>query len=175
MKTNLNRAGFLTLILVLSFFSTPALAQGGMKIGVVDIDAVFVTCNMGKALFAQLEDFQKAAEAEAKPKIDQIIALEKEMTEKRATLSQEKLSGMNRQIQDLKIELKRLQDDKTKEFETKKNLGFKEIEKKLKPVMEAIRDQDGYDMIFHKPGVVLIEKESYNITKLVIDRLNAAK
>lgn len=174
MKTNLNRYGLLTAVLVLVFAGTPLLAQGSLKIGVVDMELVLVECNMGKALQGQLEDFQKTVVSEGKPLADKITSLQTELRDKGATLSQAKVNELQRQIEDQKINIQRFQADKQKEFESKKQEGLSNIEKKLKPVMEALRDKDGFDMILHKPGVVIIAKETYNITKLVIDRMNSA-
>ena len=174
MRTNRNRYGAFILLLALVVASAPVLAQGSLKIGVVDMETVLLECNMGKALQADLENYQKTVENEGKPMADKMRSLQQELQDKGATLSQAKISDLRRQIEDQKILLQRFQSDKQQEFEAKKSKGLLEIEKKLKPVMESIRDSDGFDMIFHKPGVVIIAKESYNITKLVIDRLNAA-
>jgi len=174
MRTNLNRYGAFFLLLALVVASAPVLAQGSLKIGVVDMETVLLECNMGKALQADLESFQKTVETEGKPLADQMRNLQQELQDKGATLSQAKISELRRQIEDQKIRIQRFQSDKQQEFEGKKSKGLLEIEKKLKPVMESIRDNDGFDMIFHKPGVVIIAKETFNITKLVIDRLNAA-
>lgn len=174
MKTNLNRHGMKTLFLALVFAATPLLAQGNLKVGVVDMELVLIECDMGKALQGQLEDYQKTVEQEGKPLAEAMQALQTELRDKAATLSQAKVSELRRRIEDQKIRIQRFQSDKQEEFERKKQEGLMNIEKKLKPVMESIRDKDGFDMIFHKPGVVVIAKETFNITKLVIDRMNAA-
>ena len=175
MKTNLNRFGLFAILLVVGFASTPVLAQASLKIGVVDMEQVLLSCNMGKELQTQLEAFQKEVEAQGIPMAEKIQAMQKDLNEKAASLSQAKISDMRRQIEDQKISIQRFQTDKQEEFERRKNTGLQEIEKKLKPVMESLREKDGFDMILHKPGVVIIAKEQFNITQLVIDRMNAAK
>ena len=52
---------------------------------------------------------------------------------------------------------------------------MRDIEIKLQPVFEKIRDDMGYDLILNNvPGVVVMSNARIDITELVVERLNSA-
>lgn len=154
----------------------PVAAQQNVpiNIAVVDLDFVVAQSPAGQALQKQLEDFQKSAKAEVEGKQQAAVDLRNRMREGVNSLSEEKLSEMQKQYEDIMIDIRRLGDDKQREGQKMQDEGLKAIEKELEPVFEKIRDENGYDLILNRvPGVVVMAGERVDITKKVIEALNA--
>ena len=156
-------------------FALPAAAQDGpIKIAVVDLEAVVALSPGGKALGKELEEFESSVKSQVEQMRQQGQALNQRMQEGRNSLSEDKLAEMQKEIEDLNISIRRLVDDKQREGQKKQQEGLKRIEKQLEPVFNAIRDEEGYDLILNRvPGVVVMAGERVDITQKVIERLEA--
>ena len=89
-------------------------------------------------------------------------------------LTQEKVAELQKDYEDQQIAIRRLQESKQREAQKLQNEGLAEIEKQLKPVIEAVRVEGGYDLILNNaPGVIVLVGPRIDITKTVIDKLNA--
>lgn len=151
-----------------------ALAQD-IKIGVVNIEGVIALSDMGKALQAKMETFMKEAEAEIQPQVEMAREMQKQLQQNAATLSATKTAEMRRKLEDASVNIKRLQNDKQQDMERMRNEGLAEIERALQPVFKKLREEDGYDLILETgSGAVLTASEKVDISKMVLERFNAA-
>ena len=158
--------------------SLPAVAQQAtsINIAVVDLDFVVSQSPAGQALGKRLEDFQKQAKGELETKQGAAVELRNRIRDGVNSLSEEKLTELQKQYEDIMIEIKRFGDDKQRQGQKMQEEGLREIEKQLEPVFEKIRDDNGYDLILNRvPGVVVMAGERVDITKKVIEALNAGK
>lgn len=155
--------------------AVPATAQEtSIKIAVVDLEAVVALSPGGKALGKELEAFEAQVKAEVEKMREDGRALTQRIQEGRNSLSEDKLAEMQKQLEDLSIAQRRLLDDKQREGQKKQQEGLKKIEKQLEPVFNAIRDEEGYDLILNRvPGVVVMAGERVDITQKVIERLES--
>lgn len=161
-------------VVALAALTVPASAQQAVNIAVVDLDFVVAQSPAGKALGQKLEAFQKQAQSEAEAKQKAAVDLRKRMAEGVNSLSEEKLAELQKQYEDIMIDIRRFRDDKQREGQKMQDEGLKEIEKQLEPVFEKVRDENGYDLILNRvPGVVVMAGERVDITKKVIEALNA--
>lgn len=161
--------------LALGLAASAASAQD-IKIAVVDLEAVVAQSAKGRALQTQLEAFQQQVQVEADTLAADARDLRKRMAEGANTLTDEKLSDLNKQYEDKTIEMRRLRDDKQREGQKIQAEGLREIEQQLEPVFKAVRDEGGYDLILNNaPGIVVMSSERVDITDLVVQRLNAAQ
>ena len=163
--------------LAVTLLAMPAGAQQRpINIAVVDLDFVVAQSPAGQALGKQLEDFQKKAKAEVEAKQATAVDLRNRMRDGVNSLSEEKLAEMQKQLEDVMIEIRRFGDDKQREGQKMQDEGLRAIEKQLEPVFEKIRDENGYDLILNRvPGVVVMAGERVDITKKVIEALNAGQ
>lgn len=166
-------------IAVVSIFvslSSPMLGQDApMKIAVVDLELIVASSQSGKDLQQSLEDFQAAIQTEGIALADVAQALRKRIADGANTLSEEKLTDLQKEYEDATIMIRRFQDDKNREGQKMQAEGLRVIESKLQPVFEALREENGYDIILNNvPGVVVMSSKRVDITKMVIARLNAA-
>lgn len=164
-------AAFLTV-----FVSGAAIAQEtAIKIAVVDLERVVALSDSGKALQAQLEAFQNNVQTEGEQKTAAMTALRERIASGANSFSDEKLAEMQKEFEDLTIDMRRFRDDKQREGQKIQSEGLKAIEVLLEPIFKQIRDEGGYDLILnYAPGIVVMASERVDITQTVIDRVNAA-
>lgn len=171
------RAGLLIAgaAVLISGLALPAAAQEKhVNIVVVDLETVVGQSASGKELQERLAKFQLEVKAEGEAKAEAARALRQRITEGVNSLSEEKLNQLQKDYEDVTIDIRRFQDDKQREGQKMQAEGLREIEKQLQPVFEKIRDEGGYDLIINNvAGVVVMANERVDITKLVIDRLNS--
>ncbi len=143
-------------------------------IGVLNLDQVIANAPAGKALGSRLEEFQQQAQRELEVLAGKAQEIRKQLTEGAGTLTQDQTSELQKAFEDQQIAVRRLEGDKQREAQKIRNEGLAEIEKQLRPVIESVRTEGGYDLILNnQPGVVVLVGPRINITKAVIDKLNA--
>ncbi len=170
------RVAFICLALVA--LTLPAAAQQNqpINIAVVDLDFVVAQSPAGQALGKKLEEFKKTAQAEVEGKQKQAADLRNRIRDGVNSLSEDKLAELQKQLEDVAIEIRRFGDDKQREGQKMQDEGLRQIEKQLEPVFAKIRDDNGYDLILNRvPGVVVMAGERVDITKKVIEALQAGQ
>lgn len=146
-----------------------------IRIAVVDLEAVFVQSNSGQALQAKLKKFQEEVQVEDERMSQEAQDVRRRAVEGGQSLTVEKLTELQKEFEDKTIAIRRFRDDKKREAEKMKNEGLRDIEQQLEPVFKAIRDERGYDLILNNvPGIVVMANENVDITKDIVDRLNAS-
>lgn len=146
-----------------------------VKIGVVNLDYIVANSSEGKQLQARLQQFQQTIQAEAAQKNEAARAIRQQIAEGANSLSEDRLSELQKQYEDAQIAIKRYQDDKQREGRKIQEEGLRAIEKQLEPVFRAVRDEEGFDIILNNvPGTVVMVSERVDVTQKVIDRLDAA-
>ena len=151
----------------------PAALAAQQKIGVIDVASILRDSEPGKQAIAQLEQAGKAKEDELLAKKQAFDDLQKRYQETRLTLSDDKVAEMQKQIEDMTIELRRAQDDAQREFQKLQGEAFGKIETDVLPIINAIGKEMGFSLLFNKfeSGLVYAD-EATDITQLVIQRFN---
>jgi len=164
------------ILLVVSFTLTPGFAQEApLKIAVVDVEIVVAESPQGKALQARLEQFQTQVQGELQRMQNDAQAVQQRITDGANSLSEDRLSELNKELEDATIAMRRYRDDKQREGTKLQEEGLLGIEQVLQPVFAQVRDEMGFDLILNRvPGVVLMVSERVDVTPLMIQRLNAA-
>jgi Skp family chaperone for outer membrane proteins len=143
-------------------------------VAVINLNQVVANSPGGKALSSRLEEFQQQAQRELGVLAGKAQDVRKQVAEGANTLTQEKVAELQKDYEDQQIAIRRLQESKQREAQKLQNEGLAEIEKQLKPVIEAVRVEGGYDLILNNaPGVIVLVGPRIDITKTVIDKLNA--
>lgn len=162
-------------ILVQGGFQAAIAQEANIKIAVVDLERVFVLSNSGKELQGKLEEFQKSVQAQGEAMTEKANATRQRIAEGGQSLTEEKLTELQKQYEDEAIAIRRFRDDKQREAEKMKNEGLRVIEQQLEPIFKAIRDENGYDLILNNvPGIVVMANEKVDITNAIVERLNAS-
>ncbi len=149
--------------------------EAPLKIAVVDLEYIVANSPAGKALSSRLQAFTDEVQAEVKSKRDAANQIGEQIRQGANTLSDERLTKLQQDLEDAQIAIKRYQDDKQREGQKMQADGLREIEEQLKPVFEEITAERGYDLILNNvPGVIVMAGPRADITQAVIDKLSAA-
>jgi outer membrane protein len=148
---------------------------GALKIAVIDTERVLLASETGKKSLADLKKLQEAKENEIKGRQQEIKDLQTKLQDGRMSLAQDKLSDMEKQLEDKVIALRRLQDDATRELNKKRDEVLAQIDQKVMPVINQVGKELGFTMIFRKfeSGLIYAD-DSLDITNQVIQRLDGA-
>jgi outer membrane protein len=150
-------------------------AGGGIKIAVIDTEKIVLSSQTGKKALADLKKLQEQKEAEGRTKQQEIKDLQAKITDGRMSLAQDKLSEMEKQLEDRVIALRRFQEDANSELTKKRDQVLAQIDQKVMPVINQIGKEMGYTLIFRKfeSGLIYAD-EAVDITGAVIQRLDGA-
>jgi outer membrane protein len=150
-------------------------AGGAIKIAVIDTERVLLASETGKKALTDLKKLQEAKEGEIKGKQQEIKDLQTKVQDGQLSLAKEKLSEMEKQLEDKVIALRRLQDDATRELNKKRDEVLAQIDQKVMPVINQVGKEQGYTMIFRKfeSGLIYAD-EAVDITPQIIQRLDGA-
>ncbi len=166
--------GALALVLAATV-ATPALAQDGVKIAIVDTQRILAESATGKAAQAEMEALRDAKTAEGQALQQEIESLRARLNEGRLTLSEDAIAGLEQQLEDKAIELRRFQDDANRELQKKQAAVLQKFEASVMPVINTVGSEGGYSLIFSKfESGLLYADDSVEITDEVISRLDTA-
>lgn len=156
--------------------ATTAVAQEApLRIAVVDLEFVVANSPAGKELQARLASFSDQVNAEVATRREAANAIRTQLAQGANSLSADRLTELQQDLEDAQIAIKRFQDDKQREGQKMQTDGLRGIELQLKPVFEAITAERGFDLILNNvPGVIVMAGPRADITPLVIEKLNAA-
>ena len=168
-----SRSGAAILCALLLASLTGPLSAQGSKLGTIDVQKILTESIRGKALLAELEQYQKSKRDELLAKQNEIEKLQGDFSRNRLTLAEDRLAEMQKEIEDKTIGLRRAQDDAEREFQKRQQREFKEIENALLPIISEVGAEMGFTMLFNKfqSGLVYAD-EAADITNIVIERFN---
>ena len=164
----------LGLALVAGLPSAAAFAQTG-KVAVIDVQRLVTNSVAGKEALARLKKLQDEKIAEGKAKNDEVDALRKRLNEGRLSLADDKISELEKQLEEKVTGLRRFQEDAEREFNKSREATFGEIERRVFPVIEQVGKEGGYTFIFNKfQSGLLYADDAADITNQIIQKFDAA-
>ena len=148
---------------------------GAIKIAVIDTEKILLNSGTGKKALADLKKLQEAKETEGRTKQQEIKDLQGKITDGRLSLSQDKLTEMEKQLEDRVVQLRRFQEDANAELGKKRDQVLAQIDQRVMPVINQLGKEMGYTLIFRKfeSGLIYAD-EAVDITGAVIQRIDAA-
>lgn len=162
--------------LIVGIGAAPAQAQaGGVKVAVIDVQRLVTDSVAGKQALAKLKKLQDDKIAEGKAKQDEIEQLRKRLNEGRLSLADDKISEMEKQVEEKITAFRRFQEDAERELNKSRDASFADIEKRVSPLIEQIGREGGYTLIFNKFQSGLVYAiETADITDQIVQRFDAA-
>ena len=157
------------------FAATAQAPAGGLKIAVIDTEKILTTSQMGKKVLADLKKLQEQKEGEVRAKQQEIKDMQAKLNDGRLSLAQDKISDMEKQLEDKVIALRRLQDDAARDLNKKRDEVLAQVDDKVMPVINQAGKELGYTLIFRKfeSGLIYAD-EAIDITNSIIQRLDGA-
>lgn len=159
--------------LAITALAAPAAVQAQPKIAVINTEQILVESSTGKKALGELKKVQEAKENDLKARQQEIRDLQTKASEGRLSLSQDKLTEMEKQLEDKLIALRRLQDDATRDLNKRRDDVLQQIDAKVMPIINQLGKEGGYTVIFRKfeSGLIFVD-EAVDITPQVIQRLD---
>ncbi|HVR44863.1 MAG TPA: OmpH family outer membrane protein [Thermoanaerobaculia bacterium] len=153
----------------------PALAQTTTpnRVAVINVQRVLTESSAGKAALEKLRKLQNERQARLKKLDDEIRALDTDLSQRRLSLSPEKIEEMQKQISDRRISLERGAQDAERELQEARDRELQEMEKVIMPLIDEIGKEMGFAAIFNKfESGLIYASPAIEITDTVITRYN---
>ncbi len=145
------------------------------RIAVVEVERLLRESARGQIAVQELSRLRDEKQAELTAGQEELAALQKQYSDGRLTLAEDRLAELEKELEDRTIELRRSQDDANREMQKLQTERFGEIEQALLPIIAQVGREFGYTAIFNKfQGGLLFASDAADITSLIIERYNAA-
>ena len=157
-------------------FAQSASAQNApARVAVIDVQKVLTQSTAGKAAYEKLKKMQDERLERAKNMDEELRKLDADINAKKLSLSEEKLTDMQKQLADKRIAMQRYAQDADREIGEARDRELQALEAKIKPVIDALGKEMGLAAIFNKfESGLVYASEAIDITPTVIERFNAA-
>jgi outer membrane protein len=154
----------------------PAIAQNTpARIAVIDVQKVLTQSTAGKAAYEKLKRVQDERVEKAKQMDEDMKKLDSEITTKRISLSEDKLTEMQKQLADKRIAIQRYAQDADREIGEARDRELQALEARIKPIIDGIGKEMGLAAIFNKfESGLVYASDAIDITDTVIKRFNEA-
>lgn len=153
--------------------------QGGptvppVRLAVVDMDRVMSESQMGKAEQASIDRLRADRTSQISQKQKDLEAQEEELRNASLSWSAEKREEHLRQYEEMRIELRRMNEDATRAVQAEFQRSLTRLQRAALQVTGTIGLERGYTLIFEKHSLpVLFASDSIDVTGEVIRRLDA--
>ena len=162
----------LTSAFLVAGFTGAALGQSeGLRVGVFDSQAIWQQTEEGKKIQSQLASFRDTKISEINAKEAELNKLKEKLREQEVSLSDDKRSQMLKDIDQKSIDLKRLNDDATREMKAQLGDSQDQFQKELVEVVTALGKEKKYQLILEK-SIVVYNDAVVEVTGEVIAKFN---
>lgn len=160
-----------SLCLSLLFVGWARPQDGGLRIGVFDSQPVWQETNEGKKMQANLAAFRDNKMAEISARENELNQLRQKLRDQEMSLTDEKKAQMLKNIDQKSIDLKRLNDDATREMKSQLGDAQDQFQKELFQVVEALGKEKSYSLILERT-IVVYSAQTLDITHEVVAKFN---
>lgn len=173
-----SRNGAAMLVAAMTLLALPAALRAQdsppARIAVIDVGRILEESNDGKTAIEELKKLQDQKQQEGEGLQAEAKALQDQIKAGQLSLSQEKLDGIKKDLEQKLIALQRFQDDSNRDLEAVRRRQLERIERKVMPLIQKVGVEFGYTAIFNKfqSGLVYAQDE-VDITDLILTRYNA--
>jgi outer membrane protein len=164
----------LLITLAAAALAAPMFAQSApTRIAVIDVQKVLLTSAPGKAASERLKKIQDERVARGTKMAEEAQALDNEINTKKLSLSEDKLTDLNKQLADKKIAIQRFGQDAEREVTEARDKTLLDLQNKILPVIDGIGKEMGLAIIFNKfESGAVYASDAIDITDTVIKRFN---
>ncbi|MBI4169426.1 MAG: OmpH family outer membrane protein [Acidobacteria bacterium] len=163
------------LLLTLGVLCGAARAQGSgdqTRIGVFDPETLWKLTEVGKRYNADLTEARDRLQAEIDRKSQELEDLKDKLRQQQASLSEEKIQQIQKEILNKRTELDRMNEDATKEMKFQLNDVQSRFQQMLVETVEIYGKEKNLALILNK-GVIDYNAPQVDITQDLIARFNA--
>ncbi len=167
--------GLVATVLVLLAGAAAAAAQDAdvRRVAVIDVQQVVEGSAAGKEALARLKKLNDEKVAEGAKLVNELEALQKQLATQRATLSEERLKSLQKEVEDKQVALERFRDDAQEFLDEARRKELQALEARILPIINEIGREMKLHLIFNKfqSGLVYAD-DSVDITDEVLKRFN---
>jgi outer membrane protein len=146
------------------------------RVAVIDVNKVLTSSAAGKSAYDKLKKMQDERMERAKGMDEELKKLNSDIETKRLSLSEDKLTEMQKQLADKRINMQRYAQDAEREIGEARDKELMALEAKIKPVIDTIGKEMGLAAIFNKfESGLVYASDAVDITDTVIKRFNEAQ
>jgi outer membrane protein len=146
------------------------------RVAVIDVNKVLTQSTAGKAAYDKLKKMQEERIEKAKAMDEELRKLDADINSKKLSLSEDKLSDMQKQLADKRISMQRFAQDADREIGEARDRELQALEVKIKPVIDALGKEMGLAAIFNKfESGLVYASDAIDVTDTVIKRFNEAQ
>jgi outer membrane protein len=157
--------------------AAPMFAQApSQRLAVIDVQKVLTQSTAGKAAYDKLKKMQDDRVEKAKQMDDELRKLDADINTKKLSLSEDKITDMQKQLADKRISMQRYAQDADREIGEARDRELQALEAKIKPVIDGIGKEMGIAVIFNKfESGLVYASDAIDITDAVVKRFNEAQ
>jgi outer membrane protein len=145
------------------------------RVAVIDVQKVLTQSTAGKAAYDKLKKVQDDKMERAKAMDEELKKLDADIASKRLSLSEDKLTEMQKSLAEKRISMQRYAQDAEREIGEARDRELQALEARIKPVIDGIGKEMGLAAIFNKfESGLVYASEAIDITDTVIKRFNEA-
>jgi len=164
--------GLAFLVAALGLWAVDGRAQATSKIGVFDSKTVFNDTAEGKRLQLHLNQRRDEYRQGITAKEAEAQALQQQLLEGEFTLSDERKSLLQRDLQRMMVELDSMKQEANNNLRIDLEDVQNELDRKLLEVVSELGVEMGYAVILEKNTQVVFASAATDISQVVIDRFN---
>lgn len=143
------------------------------RIAVIDVQKVLSTSSAGKVAYDRLKKMQEEKIEKARQMDEELRKLDAEVNTKKLSLSEDKISGIQKQIAEKRILMQRYAQDADREVQEARDKSLLDLNNKIMPVIDQIGKEMGFALIFNKFEAGLIyASDAVDITDTVLKRFD---
>ncbi|MEX2468620.1 MAG: OmpH family outer membrane protein [Pseudohongiellaceae bacterium] len=143
----MNKLKSLALILSVAFMAQVAVAQDGIKIGVLNPLQALFNSDAARVVQEELEQEFAEDEARATELADQLRSLQQEFQQNEAVMTQEQIRRMNTNAQDLQVQLQLIQERVQTSLQERNQAFLQSMQQELAAAVTDVVAEGGYDLI----------------------------
>ncbi|MFW2367499.1 MAG: OmpH family outer membrane protein [Desulforhopalus sp.] len=159
--------------LLLVFMTTGSFAAD-LKIGVMNVQKIIVTCDAGKKAKDRFDKKMKELQASFKSEEDGLKKMQEEIKKKSSAWSEEKKAEKVRDFQKSGRELQAKTEDARFEMKQMQDKELEPILKALEKVVDKYGKDNGYSAIMDSKNGVIYFDDKIDISDTLVKKLNEA-
>lgn len=148
----------------------PVRAQS-VKVGVFDSQRVSEETAVGKRVQSQLSSLRSRKQAEINEKEQAVSELQKQLSQQALSLSSEKRTELEKNIQRQLLELQTTQEQASREMQLEFSTASNDFQEKLEAVVRTLGKDEGFTLILDR-SVVAWSADAIDVTTVIVDRFD---
>ncbi|MCR4396446.1 MAG: OmpH family outer membrane protein [Candidatus Saccharicenans sp.] len=164
------------IIWLVFLMAAPVMAQGQLKVAIVNSQKAFDQSQAGQKAVAILKEREDQLKADLKQMDEELRKLRDKLASQKLTLSSEAQSQLQQEIDRKQAERQKYEQENTRLFEQFKDQLIKKIREEMLAVIDELIKERGYELVFDlsTSGLIYYRPE-LDITDEVIKRYNASQ